>query len=93
LPLSRNLQVGRALGTRHRAALGISEETDAVAVVVSEESGRISLAVDAQIERPPDPETLRRRLQQLVGAVAEPTERRARRRGLRRLLPRPHDNV
>ena len=44
LPLSRNTQVGRALGTRHRAALGIAEETDAIALVVSEETGRMSLA-------------------------------------------------
>src|SRR5258708_36586332 len=44
LPLSRNTQLGRAMGTRHRAALGLAEETDAVGLVVSEESGRISLA-------------------------------------------------
>ena len=45
LPLSRNMQIGRALGTRHRAALGIAEDTDAIALVVSEETGRLSLAV------------------------------------------------
>ena len=52
LPLSRNTQLGRALGTRHRAAVGLSEETDAAVLVVSEESGRISLAVGGHMSRP-----------------------------------------
>jgi diadenylate cyclase len=62
LPLSRSAQLGRALGTRHRAALGLTEETDAVVVVVSEESGRISLAVHGHLESPGDRATLERRL-------------------------------
>lgn len=90
LPLSRNLQVARAYGTRHRAALGISEETDAVALVASEETGRISLAVEGQIETVPDADTLRRRLADLVGAGPAP-DRSAFREGVRRLLPRAHD--
>lgn len=45
LPLSRNIEVDRHLGTRHRAALGISEDTDAVAITVSEETGKINVAV------------------------------------------------
>lgn len=49
LPLSRNLNLGRSLGTRHRAALGIAEETDAFVVVVSEETGRISIALEGNI--------------------------------------------
>ncbi|HET7343086.1 MAG TPA: DNA integrity scanning protein DisA nucleotide-binding domain protein, partial [Methylomirabilota bacterium] len=69
LPLSRNTQLGRALGTRHRAALGIAEDTDAVAVVVSEESGRISLAVDGGIETPGDVDSLRGRLDDLLGVA------------------------
>jgi diadenylate cyclase len=44
LPLTESNAVSRELGTRHRAAIGVTEESDAVAVVVSEESGRISLA-------------------------------------------------
>jgi diadenylate cyclase len=68
LPLSRNLQLGRQLGTRHRAALGVSEETDAVAVVVSEETGRISLAVDGGIEPISSVDALSRRLGALLGA-------------------------
>ena len=92
LPLSRNVQLGRALGTRHRAALGISEETDAIAVVVSEETGRVSVVAEGQIETPLDGETRRQRLAQLLG-VAEPgAQTGTLRRGLRRralLRPEP----
>lgn len=49
LPLTTNPQVGRNLGTRHRAALGLTEENDAVAVVVSEERGRVSVAVGGKL--------------------------------------------
>src|SRR5574339_592330 len=51
LPLTVNPRVSRDLGTRHRAAIGLCEESDAVAVVVSEETGAISLAIDGRIER------------------------------------------
>jgi len=51
LPLSENPNLSRTLGTRHRAALGLSEATDAVAVVVSEETGAISVARDGQLAR------------------------------------------
>ena len=44
-PISLNTKINKRLGTRHRAALGISEETDAVAIVVSEETGKISIAI------------------------------------------------
>jgi diadenylate cyclase len=70
LPLSRNAQVARQLGTRHRAALGITEETDAVAVAVSEETGRISIALDGRIEPLAGPEMLRARLLELLGTAA-----------------------
>jgi diadenylate cyclase len=72
LPLSLNPDLSRELGTRHRAAIGLTEETDAVAVVVSEETGVISLAVGGEIEAVPDAEALRRRLAQLVGAAPPP---------------------
>ena len=49
LPLTSNPELSKGYGTRHRAALGITEETDAVAVVVSEETGRISVAVDGEL--------------------------------------------
>ena len=89
LPLSRNMQLGRALGTRHRAALGISEETDAAALVVSEETGRISVVAEGHIETPLDGETLRRRLGQLLGVGAPAGETETLLGGLRRLLLRP----
>jgi diadenylate cyclase len=66
LPLTVNPRVGRELGTRHRAAIGVSEESDAVAVVVSEETGVISLALEGDIERSLGPEELRQRLHELV---------------------------
>ena len=77
LPLSRNAQVARQLGTRHRAALGITEETDAVAVAVSEETGRISIALDGTIDGLTGPEALRERLAELLGTRARrPMSRR-----------------
>ena len=66
LPLTVNPQLARNLGTRHRAAIGLTEENDAVAVIVSEETGRISVALDGKIEGPYDPEELKRRLKTLL---------------------------
>ena len=51
LPLTVNPRLSRDLGSRHRAALGVTEENDSVAIVVSEETGRISLVIDGAIER------------------------------------------
>lgn len=62
----------RAFGTRHRAAIGITEETDAVAIVVSEETGLISVAFNGVLERPFDAETLRARLGEIL--LASPDE-------------------
>jgi diadenylate cyclase len=72
LPLSVNPRIDHSLGTRHRAALGLTEENDAVAVVVSEESGRISLVVDGEIERGVSPDALKLRLGQLLGRRETP---------------------
>ena len=66
LPLSINPRVSRELGTRHRAALGITEENDAVAIVVSEETGAISLALAGALERNLRRNALRDRLKVLL---------------------------
>jgi diadenylate cyclase len=66
LPLTVNPRVSRELGTRHRAAIGLTEEGDAVAVVVSEETGQISLAIDGRIQRGLTPDDLRERMRSLV---------------------------
>jgi diadenylate cyclase len=66
LPLTVNPRLSRELGTRHRAAIGLTEESDAVAVVVSEETGKISISLDGQIERGLTPEALRERLRTLI---------------------------
>src|SRR6266852_4191068 len=62
LPLSMNPMLSTQLGTRHRAGIGITEETDAIAVIVSEETGAISLALGGKIERDLTVEQLRARL-------------------------------
>src|SRR5947207_8410780 len=62
LPLTVKPRLSKELGTRHRAAIGVTEETDAVAIVVSEETGAISFAHDGEMERYLDPDTLRLRL-------------------------------
>lgn len=66
LPLTSNPNVSKTLGTRHRAAIGLTEETDAVAVVVSEEDGTISLVLEGKITRNVDAATLRTTLQRLL---------------------------
>ena len=67
LPLSVNPRLSRELGTRHRAALGLTEENDAIAIVVSEETGSISLVKDGDIQRGVSPDALRTQLKMLVG--------------------------
>jgi len=66
LPLTINPRLGKDLGSRHRAAIGLTEENDAVAIVVSEETGIISVVVDGKIDRGFDADSLRARLRQLV---------------------------
>ncbi len=68
-PLSQNTDLARSLGTRHRAAIGISEETDAVCVVVSEETGAISVAVYGKLTRSLDADGLRSVLTSLFKPV------------------------
>ena len=63
LPLSDSSRLSKELGTRHRAALGISEETDSVTVIVSEETGNVAITANGQIERNLDRNTLMARLE------------------------------
>ena len=64
LPLSNNLAVSKELGTRHRAGLGISEVSDSLTIIVSEETGFVSLACDGKLYRKVDADTLMIRLQE-----------------------------
>ena len=66
LPLTINPRLSRELGSRHRAALGVTEENDAVAIAVSEETGLISLVINGEIERSLEPDQLRLRLATLL---------------------------
>ncbi len=72
LPLSMNPVLSTQLGTRHRAGIGITEETDAIAVIISEETGSISLAVAGNIERDITAEQLRERLSELLRRYVPP---------------------
>ncbi len=66
LPLTINPNIPKNIGTRHRAGIGISEETDAVALIVSEERGEISLAVDGKLYRDLDSLSLKKKLMDLL---------------------------
>jgi len=99
LPLSDNrLSVDRHIGTRHRAAVGLTEQTDAVVVVVSEESGLVSVARAGRLSVPIDDED---RLRRVLAACIRPTRRRAQADGgiLAKLLTRvpraqpPHEQL
>jgi len=77
-PLSTNPDIEQGLGTRHRAAIGLSERTDAVVLVVSEESGRISIAADGKLHKDIPQDQLERRMSELLQAPApEPREEEA----------------
>jgi len=80
LPLTINPRLSKELGSRHRAAIGLTEENDAIAIVVSEETGIISVVVEGQIERGFDVDGLRARLRSLIlhrRARVNPAEARA----------------
>ena len=71
LPLTRNPNVEKSLGTRHRAAIGLTESTDAVVIVVSEEQREISVAKDGELIRGLDSPTLRKMLSDMFGVKGE----------------------
>ena len=75
LPLSMDTEISSDMGTRHRAAIGLTQETDAVAIIISEETGTISLALDGKITRNLDATALRKillRLFQRKGPTSVP---------------------
>jgi len=84
-PLSHQEALSKTLGTRHRAAIGITEETDAVVVVVSEETGTISVAFNGRLSRGLEEEKLRRTLHSMLHRERRPSGRLRR---LRRRLDR-----
>lgn len=71
LPLSDNLGLSKELGTRHRAGVGISEVTDSMTIIVSEETGKISVAFDGELNRNLDAEELRERMDKILNKSGE----------------------
>lgn len=76
LPLSDNMQISKELGTRHRAAVGISEVTDALTIVVSEETGNVSVTYEGQLYRSLDADGLREKLCMIQNKEVEEKKRR-----------------
>lgn len=76
LPLSDNMALSKDLGTRHRAGVGISEVTDSLTVIVSEETGKISVAYGGQLERGLDAQRLRERLTEIQNKPTEEKKRK-----------------
>lgn len=76
LPLSDNMALSKDLGTRHRAGVGISEVTDSLTLIVSEETGKISVAYDGQLERAVDVERLKARMAEIQDKPTEEKKRK-----------------
>ena len=76
LPLSDNMALSKELGTRHRAGVGISEVTDSLTVIVSEENGKISVAYGGQLERGMNADRLKERLSDIQNKPVEEKKRK-----------------
>ena len=76
LPLSDNMALSKDLGTRHRAGVGISEVTDSLTVIVSEETGKISVAYNGGLERGLDADRLKARLTEIQDKPVEEKKRK-----------------
>ena len=83
LPLSDNMGLSKELGTRHRAGVGISEVTDSLTIIVSEETGHISVAVGGKLLRNIDGDLLKKKLTEMQGKSGDEVEKK-RWKGLRR---------
>jgi len=81
LPLSDNMDIGKELGTRHRAGVGVSEATDSLTIIVSEETGKVSIAYGGKLERAVDSEQLKERLRQIQNKTVEDKKRKPSWRG------------
>ncbi|MCI8308352.1 MAG: TIGR00159 family protein [Lachnospiraceae bacterium] len=77
LPMSDNLELSKELGTRHRAAVGVSEVSDSLTIIVSEETGAISLAMNGVLTRDIESGALRQRINEILGRSDSDTRRRS----------------
>lgn len=84
LPLSDNLGLSKELGTRHRAGVGISEATDSLTVIVSEETGGISVAFEGELERNLNSESLKEKMREIMNMNSEEDAAKGGRRKRRR---------
>ncbi len=76
LPLSDNMALSKDLGTRHRAGVGISEATDSMTIIVSEETGKISIAYEGKLERNLDSERIKEKLRSIQNKPEEESKKR-----------------
>lgn len=81
LPLSDNLALSKELGTRHRAGVGISEVTDSLTIIVSEETGKISVAYEGALRRSLDADALRDCMHEVLNPDSEENKPKRRRKG------------
>ena len=76
LPLSDSTKLSKELGTRHRAGVGVSEITDSMTIIVSEETGRVSVAFEGKLTRNVDADTLRKKLESIQNKTVEEKQRK-----------------
>lgn len=84
LPLSDNLDLSKELGTRHRAGVGISEATDSMTVIVSEETGKISIAYEGELERNLNADEVKEKMRQLLNLNEEDNSKARRKKKVRK---------